>query len=204
MTYYTGGCIRDIGQVQSNGSWGSLYFVGISYDSNSCLHPAAQFRFLDNGAMLSLKRQGCLAAFNRNGSGFNLDMFYVYVGSEVACTENPDKGIYRALNQSKEGGLSVYYKENRGRSFQIWCALVSYNRHFENNYGIDKIVRLAQDCHSSYNYYSRIFNFGKFLHSKRIEKDRKLVSRHLRLRAVWSTDNIFKPRAELDRTRSHY
>ena len=167
LNYYPGGCIRDIGQVQSNGSWGSLYFAGISYEYNSCLHPAAQFRFLDNGAMLSLKRQGCLAAFNRNGSGFNVDMFYVYVGSEAACVNNPNKGIYRALNQSKEAGLTVYYKENRGRSFQIWCALVSYNTHFRNKFGTRGfgIVTLTQHCHlknKNYEYYRRRFNFGKF------------------------------------------
>jgi hypothetical protein len=46
--YYVYG--SDTGQIQSNGSWGNLSFLG--YSDNSCLDPAAQFRFRDNGAML--------------------------------------------------------------------------------------------------------------------------------------------------------
>ncbi len=165
LIYSTGGCIKDIGQIQSNGSWGALYFTGIFLDSDSCLHPAAQFRFLDNGAMLSLERQGCLAAFNRNGSGYNRDLFYIYVGSEAACAQKPNEGIYRAINQTAEGGLSVYYRQNEKRPFEIWCALHDYSREISDKYGADAIITLTQPCHKTNNYYytSRRFNFGKFL-----------------------------------------
>jgi hypothetical protein len=109
----------DTGQIQSNGSWGNLSFLGYS-DTDSCLDPAARFR--DNGAMLNLKRQGCLAAFNRNGSGYNLDMFYIYVDSvsldTAACAQKPNESIYRAITQTPQGALSVYYKGKDKSSFQ--------------------------------------------------------------------------------------
>ncbi len=143
MRSLTGGCIKDTGQIQSNGSWGTLYFMGISLDDDSCLHPAAQFRFLDNGAMLNLERQGCLAAFNRNGSGYNLDMFYIYVDSEAACAQKPIEGIYRAINQTAEEGLSVYYRQNEEKPFEIWCATKRYNKEFEKNYGIDGLLLMV-------------------------------------------------------------
>ena len=114
------GCISDTGQIQSNGSWGNLSFLG--YSDNSCLDPAAQFRFRDNGAMLNLKRQGCLAAFNRNGPGYDLDMFKIYVGSvsldTAACAQKPNESIYRAITQTPQGALSVYYKGKDKSSFQ--------------------------------------------------------------------------------------
>ena len=162
LAYYTGGCIKDTGQIQSNGSWGTLYFMGISLDDGSCLHPAAQFRFLNNGAMLNLERQGCLAAFNKNTSGYNLDLFYIYVGPEAACAQKPSEGIYRAINQTAEGGLSVYYRQNETKPFEIWCATKRYNKEFEKNYGIDGIIELTQQCHYKNNRNSRRFNFGRF------------------------------------------
>ena len=121
---YPGICIKDTGQIQSSGSWGSLSFLEFSY--NSCLDPAAQFRFRDNGAMLNLKRQGCVTAFHKNGSGYDLDMFYLYVDSvsldTAACAQKPNQSIYRAINQTSEGALSVYYKGKNRSSFGIWCA----------------------------------------------------------------------------------
>ena len=129
-TYTRGGCINDTGRIQSNGSWGSLSFITLTHDS--CLDPSAQFRFRDNGAMLNLQRQGCLAAFNRSGYGYDLDMFYLYVDSASldrdACAQKPKQGIYRAITQTSEGGLSVYYKGKGKTSFQTWCAKYKSDR----------------------------------------------------------------------------
>jgi hypothetical protein len=162
--YTSGCCIKDTGQIQSSGSWGNLSFLEISYDSN-CLDPAAQFRFRDNGAMLNLKRQGCLAAFHRNGSGYDLDMFYLYVDSvsldTAACAQKPNEGIYRAITQTPEGGLSVYYKGKDRSSFQTWCAEYEYNSQLYRNYGIRSYMGLSTRCHSIY--YTQEFIFGKFL-----------------------------------------
>ncbi len=172
LVTYTGGsgCIRDLGQIQSNGSWGALYFMAIFFDDNSCLHPAAQFRFLDNGAMLSLKRQGCLAAFNRNVSGYNLDMFYIYVGSEAACAQKPSEGIYRAINQTAEGRLSVYYRQNETKPFEIWCAMNSFSYRREiailaKYWPVANVIELRppSDCMKKYRSIQRRFNFGRLL-----------------------------------------
>jgi hypothetical protein len=126
--YTSGRCINDTGLIQSTGSWGSLSFLDLSF--NSCLDPAAQFRFRDNGAMLNLKRQGCLAAFNKNGSGYDLDMFYLYVDSvsldTAACAQKPNEGIYRAITQTPQGKLSVYYKGKEKSSFQTRFAWYIY------------------------------------------------------------------------------
>jgi hypothetical protein len=157
----SGRCISDTGQIQSNGSWGNLSFLVFS--DNSCLDPAAQFRFRDNGAMLNVKRQGCVAAFNKNGSGYDLDMFYLYVDSvsldTAACAQKPNESIYRAITQTPEGRLSVYYKGKDKSLFQTWCAQYAYNR-----YGVyRRYMGLSTQCHSTnYNYYQR-FILGKFL-----------------------------------------
>jgi hypothetical protein len=168
LPYYYGStsryCINDTGQIQSSGSWGNLSFLEISYVSN-CLDPAAQFRFRDNGAMLNLKRQGCLAAFHRNGSGYDLDMFYLYVDSvsldTAACAQKPNESIYRAITQTPEGGLSVYYKGKDNSSFQTWCASYTSNAQLYRNYGIILYMGLSTRCHS--NAYNQKFIFGKFL-----------------------------------------
>ena len=149
-------CINDTGQIQSNGSWGNLSFLELSY--NSCLDPAAQFRFRENGAMLNLKRQGCLAAFNKNVSGYDLDLFYLYVDSvsldTAACAQKPNESIYRAITQTPEGRLSVYYKGKDKSSFQTWCATRSH--------GIYNYLGLTTRCNSNYYYWEKFF-FGKFL-----------------------------------------
>ena len=154
---------RHRSNIQSSGSWGNLSFLEISY--YSCLDPAAQFRFRDNGAMLNLKRQGCLAALHRNGSGYDLDMFYLYVDSvsldTAACAQKPNEGIYRAITQTPEGGLSVYYKGKDNSSFQTWCAYYAYNSQLYNNYGINYYMGLSTPCHSIYS--SQKFILGKFL-----------------------------------------
>ena len=76
----TGMCINDTRKLhQKTESWGNVSFVELS---NNCLDPAAQFRFRDNGAMLNLKRPGCLFPIHKEGSGYDLDMFYLYVNSK--------------------------------------------------------------------------------------------------------------------------
>ena len=152
-------CIRDTGKIQSSGSWGNLSFL--EFSDNSCLDPSAQFRFRDNGAMLSLKRQGCVAAFNRNGSGYNLDMFYLFVDSVSldtnACAQKPNESIYRAITQTPDGGLSVYYKGKHSGSFEMWFARDTYSYTLDRIYGISLYIGLWQTG------WKRLFRFGKFL-----------------------------------------
>ena len=160
--YGRGRCINVTGQIQSSGSWGNLFFV--EFDDDSCLDPSAQFRFLDNGAMLNLENQGCLAAMHKDGSGYNLDMFYLYVDSVSldtnACAQKPNESIYRAITQTSTGALSVYYKGKGSSSFQTWCARCSSYPQLSIDYGIMYYVGLSTSSHSCYKY-----NFGKFLFS---------------------------------------
>ncbi|XP_028402111.1 uncharacterized protein LOC114525101 [Dendronephthya gigantea] len=141
-------CINDTGIIQSNGSWGNLYFLELSGDS--CLHLTAQFRFRENGAMLNLNRQGCLAGGSLSGSGFNLDLFYLYVDSvsldTAACAQNPNKGIYRAINQTTQGALSVYYKGHGKSLFETWCATYEYNYQLSKKYAINQHIGLSTRC----------------------------------------------------------
>ena len=112
--------------------------------------------------MLNLQRQGCLAAFNKNGSGYNLDMFYLYVDSmsldRDACAQKPNQGIYRAITQTSEGGLSVYYKGKGEDIFEIWCAWFRSHSELEENYGIDTYVGLITNC----NVHKERYIFGMF------------------------------------------
>jgi hypothetical protein len=164
-SYTAGSCIKDTGQVQSNGSWGRLFFLKLF---SSCFDPATQFRFLDNGAMLNLKRQGCLAALHRNSSGYDLDMFYLYVDSvsldTAACAQKPNESIYRAITQTPEGALSVYYKGKDKSSFETWCAQLRYSNELEVNYEIFQYIGLTTRCDISY----QRFIFGKFISSKHL------------------------------------
>ena len=156
--YRKGRCLKDTGKIQSSGNWGNLSFL--EFTGNSCLDPAAQFRFRDNGAMLNLKRQGCLAAFH-NGSGYDLDMFYLYVDSvsldTAACAQKPNEGIYRAINQTSDGKLTAYYKGKDKRSFQTWCVEWRYNSQLYLKNGIKYYMGLTTSCYSYH-----IFKFGKF------------------------------------------
>jgi hypothetical protein len=110
--------------------------------------------------MLNLKRQGCLAAFNKPGSGYDLDRFYLYVDSvsldTAACAQKPNEGIYRAITQTPEGSLSVYDKGKDKSSFQTWCAQYALNR-----YGV--YMGLSTQCHSTNYNYNQRFILGKFL-----------------------------------------
>ena len=104
----TGMCINDTRVIQSSGSWGKMSFVELS---NNCLDPTAQFRFRDNGAMLNLKRPGCLFPNYRAGSGHWLDMFYLYVNSKgldtEACRERVDRNTNPAITQSVLTGIQI-------------------------------------------------------------------------------------------------
>ena len=155
-------CINDTSILQSQGStWGKLFFLELS---NSCLDPAAQFRFRDNGAMLNLKRQGCLSAHYKSGSGHYLDMFYLYVDAisldRSACAQKPDKNIYRAITQTIWGGLSVYYRGSTGTSLQNWCAVNGHYKRLAENPGIDPYVKLTTSCTDAPD---KRFHFGRFL-----------------------------------------
>ena len=158
----TGLCINDTSIIQSqDSSWGKLFFLELS---NNCLHPAAQFWFRDNGAMLNLKKQGCLSAFYKSGSGYRLDMFYLYVDAfsldRSACAQRPDQKIYRAIAQTTWGGLSVYYKGNGKSSFQNWCAVNGHYKELAENQGIDPYVKLTTPCTDTPD---KRFHFGKLV-----------------------------------------
>lgn len=154
--YARGRCFNDTGRIYSNGSWGNLSYLELS--SDSCLESTAQFRFRDNGAMLNLKRQGCLSGDYDTALNYYRDRFFVYVDSvsldNAACAQNPNKEIYRAINQTTWGGLSVYYKGEYSSSFQTWCAARRYNS-LERNY----YIRLESPCYTSSSWK---FFFGKF------------------------------------------
>ena len=169
----TGMCINDTSIIQSKGpDWGNVSFVELS---DNCLDPAAQFRFRDNGAMLNLKRQGCLFATYKNGFGYFRDMFYIYVDSvsldRAACAQKPDENIYRAITQTPWGGLSVYYSGFPGytsggylrpaRPFQMWCAVSATYQPLADNAGIDPYIELTRDCNDTED---KRFNFGKFFY----------------------------------------
>ena len=157
----TGMCINDTSKIQSGigSSWGTVSFVELT---NNCLDPAAQFRFRDNGAMLNLKRQGCLSAHYKGGSGYQRDMFYIYVDAvsldRSACAQKPDQGIYRAITQISWGGLSVFYTD-RGLS-QARCAVPNTYQPLATNQGIDPYIELTDNCNDAED---KHFNFGKSL-----------------------------------------
>ena len=107
--------------------------------------------------MLNLNRKGCLAALNRNGSGYDLDMFYLYVDSvgldTNACAQNANKRIYRAITQTPSGALSVLYKDKSQNSFRMRCAYIKSNYQLRDNYGIDHYLGLSSfDCPHSHSH----------------------------------------------------
>ena len=91
---------------------------------------------------------------NKDGSGYNLEMFYLYVDSVslgTACAQN------RAISQTSNGGLTVHYRGKGWSSFQTWCARWSSHYQLEKNYSIEYHIRLDRSCHSYYR-----FIFGEF------------------------------------------
>jgi hypothetical protein len=108
--------------------------------------------------MLNLERQGCVAAFNRNGSGYNLDMFYLFVDSVSldtnACAQKPNESIYRAITQTSHGGLSIYYEGKNKDFLEIWRAEASYSHSVPHHY-IGLVTTPVNDA--------QIFYFGMLL-----------------------------------------
>ena len=158
----TGMCINDTSLLQSQGpTWGRLFFLELS---NDCLDPTAQFRFRDNGAMLNLKKQGCISAHFKKDSGYRLDMFYLYVDAvsldRSACAQKPDQNIYRAINQTTWGGLSVYYVGDGKTTFQTWCAVNGHYKQLAEKQGIDPYVKLTTPCTDAPD---KRFHFGKLV-----------------------------------------
>ena len=163
----TGMCLNDTKIIHSeNPRWGNVSFVDLS---NNCLNTAAQFRFRDNGAMLNLKRQGCVAAFTKKIriDEYYLDMFFIYVDvvslDRSACAQRPNREIYRAINQTSGGALSVnfsrYDRPTRKREpFHIWCAVPKRDAPFTKFYGIDLFLGLTKTCDDAPD---TRFNFGK-------------------------------------------
>ncbi|XP_028402625.1 receptor-type tyrosine-protein phosphatase F-like isoform X2 [Dendronephthya gigantea] len=94
-------CIYDTEQIHDQGPlWGSLSFLELS---NNCLDPAAQFRFRsDNGAMLNLKRKGCLAIYDKRGID---EMFFVYVPATPGAIKVSACADHRVIKQTSWGGL---------------------------------------------------------------------------------------------------
>jgi hypothetical protein len=105
--------------------------------------------------MLNLKRQGCLAAFSNPGSGYDLDIFYLYVDSvsldTAACAQKPNEGIYRAITQTAEGKLSVYYIGKDKNSFETWFADHRGSNKLYKKYGINLYIGL------------RTYNGGRYI-----------------------------------------
>jgi hypothetical protein len=114
--------------------------------------------------MLNLKRQGCLTAGYKRGSGYFLDMFYIYVDAvsldRSACAQKPDKNIYRAITQTNWGGLSVYYRRISESSFQKWCAVNGHHKELAESQGINPYVKVTTPCTDAP---EKRFHFGEFL-----------------------------------------
>ena len=158
-------CIIDTRIVQSEGTWGNVSFVELS---SNCLDPAAQFRFLDSGAMLNLKRPGCLFPTYKAGLGYNLDTFYLYVNSKgldtEACRERPDRNTDPAITQTPWGGLSIKYTTSKTGTPPTMCIVPKTDQRLVNNPGIDPYIDFTRDCTDAED---KRFNFGKFLRNFR-------------------------------------
>ena len=159
-------CINDTRIVQSRGSWGNVSFVELS---GNCLDPAAQFRFRDNGAMLNLKRPGCLfPTYKSGGGGHSLDTFYLYVHSKgldtEACAQRVDRNTDPAITQTSWGGLSLRYTRNKLNNLEAMCVVPKKDQRIANNPGIDPYIGFTRDCNDAED---KRFNFGKFLRYSR-------------------------------------
>ncbi len=170
----TGMCIYDTSIIQSESPlWGNASFVELS---DKCMDTAAQFRFRDNGAMLNLARQGCLSPHYKHlcniDNDYILYIFYIYVDvfslDRSACAQRPDQGIYRAINQTSGGGLSVYFRGYNSSlkdydPFDTWCAVNKRDEKLNKFYGIGSFVGLTKTCDDAPD---KRFNFGKMCECK--------------------------------------
>jgi hypothetical protein len=143
-------CINDTRILQAGGTWGNLSFVELS---NNCLDPAAQFRFLDNSAMLNLERRGCFEGTARGGTGHLLPALYLLVATNPIYNCRDES---QTITQTSWGGLYAYYLPTRG----TLCVVPGKDDRLATNQGIDPYIALTTDCTDAEN---KRFNFGKFL-----------------------------------------
>jgi hypothetical protein len=143
----TGMCINDTRMILVKGKDRTLFFVELS---NNCLDPAAQSRFLDNGALLNLKRKICFRGTNRSSDngGYNLPMLYLVFEPSSNCPRR------HAITQTPWGGLYVYYTPHK----QTRCAVPGKDIRLATNQGIDPYIGLTTNCTDGED---KRFNFGK-------------------------------------------
>jgi hypothetical protein len=146
----TGMCINVTGLIQTpSETWGTLSFVGLS---NNCLDPTVQFRFLDNSAMLNLKRNSCFEATSRGGNGFLIPMLYFLLATNPASNCRDKE---HAITQTSWGGLSIFYYPDKGTR----CAVPTTDIRIKTQ-RIDPYIGVTIDCTDAED---KRFNFGKFL-----------------------------------------
>jgi hypothetical protein len=141
-------CIHVTSLLQTEESWGNFTFVELS---NNCLDPAAQFRFVNNSAMLNLKRKGCFEGTARGGSGHYLPMLYMLLTRDPS---NNCRNKDHAIAQTSWGGLYVYFISNK----RTWCAVPGKHGRLATIQGIFPYIRLTADCTNAED---KRFNFGK-------------------------------------------
>ena len=150
----TGKCIYDTKIVQSRyrpptGGERTLHFLELS---DNCLHPASQFKFLDNGAVLKLNVPGCLQGVYKWGTGYQLDMLYIHTDThnitDVACVSN------NAVTQTSWGGLATRYDR---AGYQFRCLQPNTSHRLKYYPGIDLFLKMA-NCNDATN---KRFHFGK-------------------------------------------
>jgi hypothetical protein len=85
---------------------------------------------------------------NSNSNSVSLDT--------AACAQKPNESIYRAITQTPEGALSVYYKGKEKSSFQTWCAITSPQSRLET------IIVLKTRCAHTRYISGQRYIFGMF------------------------------------------
>ena len=150
----TGKCIYDTKIVQSRyrpptGGERTLHFLELS---DNCLHPASQFKFLDNGAVLKLNVPGCLQGVYKYGTGYQLHMLYIHTDThninDVACVNN------NAVTQTSWGGLQIRY-DRHGNQFR--CFRPRTSKELLDNQAVDPYLKMA-GCNFAP---KKQFHFGK-------------------------------------------
>ncbi|XP_046858355.1 uncharacterized protein LOC124451786 [Xenia sp. Carnegie-2017] len=85
----TGKCIYDTEKIQSSLGARTLRFLELSHN---CLHPASQFKFLVNSAIMKLNVPSCLQGVHKWVNGYRLDVLYIHTDTHninyVACVNN--------------------------------------------------------------------------------------------------------------------
>ena len=167
-------CINDTRIIQSEDpKWGNVSFVDLSIN---CLDPAAQFRLRDNGAILNLKRSGCLFPIHKTiYKDTIIDMLALYVHSRgldtEACAPSPTRNTDPAINQTYWGGLAVKYKAYKETTFQIWCVVPKTDSQLSIK-GIDPYIGVTKNC---YDTKDKRFNFGEFLSSNNFSQTKNVI-----------------------------